>query len=58
MLITDIELARKERRLRRLTQKLALLEYELRKDADAAAVGSGAGPQSDRGDARSNRRAG
>ena len=30
MLITDIELARKERRLRRLTQKLALMEYELR----------------------------
>lgn len=30
LLISDIELARKERRLRRLTQKLALLEYELR----------------------------
>lgn len=29
LLITDIELARKERRLRRLTQKLAMLEYEL-----------------------------
>jgi hypothetical protein len=28
MLVTDIELARKERRLRRLTQKLALLEFD------------------------------
>ncbi|MCK7593828.1 DUF2304 domain-containing protein [Pseudomarimonas salicorniae] len=28
LLVTDIELARKERRLRRLTQKLALMEYE------------------------------
>lgn len=29
LLQADIELARKERRLRRLTQKMALLEYEL-----------------------------
>lgn len=35
MLLTDIELARKERRLRRLTQKLAMMEYEQRQSASA-----------------------
>lgn len=29
LVLSDIELARKERRLRRLTQKLAILEHEL-----------------------------
>lgn len=35
LLYNDIEMARKERRLRRLTQKLALLEYELRQQRGA-----------------------
>lgn len=37
MLLGDIELARKERRLRRLTQKLAILEYELREAGERGA---------------------
>lgn len=40
MVITDIELARRERRLRRLTQKLALLEYELQEVRQAQSPGA------------------
>ncbi len=40
LVITDIELARKERRLRRLTQKLAMLEYELDQKPSAPLSGS------------------
>lgn len=59
MLITDIELARKERRLRRLTQKLALLEYELRHGDTAGATGEDGGAQSRMpGQARTRRQAG
>lgn len=58
MLIGDIELARKERRLRRLTQKLALMEYEMRQSGSA---GGSAGEASLRGaddPARSRRQTG
>ena len=58
MLIGDIELARKERRLRRLTQKLALMEYEMRQSgttgggSEATPVGGAVDP------ARSRRQTG
>lgn len=39
-LIADIELARKERRIRRLTQKLAILEYELRQSMPQGHAGN------------------
>lgn len=61
LLQADIELARKERRLRRLTQKMALLEYELdRARGDLADRGDerdGAEGASLRGGAKPPRRA-
>lgn len=54
LVVTDIELARKERRLRRLTQKLALLEHELQIKAAAEAASSS---HSEAGDSASGKRA-